>query len=401
MALLFLGILISYMDRGNLAIAAPALMKEFDISPARMGILLSAFFWTYAAAQIPAGFVVDRWGIAYTYGVGLLVWSLASAAVGFATSFWQIAVLRLILGLGEAIAPVASIAYIKRNFGEDEQGLPTAIYIGGALVGPGIGAMIGGALVDPLGWRLLFIVIGLLGCLWVIPWLFVAPRQTAPLPASAEWPAVRVPWGGLLRSPVFWGVTLGAFFYSYYWYFIMSWVPTYLVTVRGFSNTKMGLILGLPLAGTAVTSLAAGAVADWTIRRTGKPPLFVRKCFVAFGFLLGSTIVGLTAVESGSLILPLFAVSMCGMGFGVSNYWALTHLISPERLIGRVLGYQNTIAQLAGVAAPILTGWLVGDQNRFAPAIIIAGLSPLVAAAVLLGWLRTRFLDRFRRSLLL
>lgn len=400
MALLFAGILISYVDRGNLSIAAPALMREFGFAPVRMGVLLSAFFWTYSLFQIPAGYIVDRYGIKLSYFLGLLVWSIASVAMGLVTGFWQMVALRMVLGFGEAIAPVASIAYIKRNFSESEQGLPTGIYIGGALVGPAVGTMAGGALIDPLGWRMLFVIIGLLGFVWLIPWAIWGPPHNAAAREAARIGSEASPvrWLEAAANPLFAAVALGAFFYSYYWYFILTWVPTYLVRELGYSNLKMGAVLGIPLAGAAVTSLIAGGVADRVIRRTGASALTVRKAFVAGGFTLGCTIVAVAGLTRGADVLPVFLVSMCGMGFGVSNYWALTHLIAPERLIGRVLGFQNTIAQLAGVTAPIVTGLLVGGEHRFGPAILVAGLSPLLAAAAILLWLRPIYIARFHRE---
>jgi MFS family permease len=407
-AFLFLGILISYIDRGNLSVAANVIMRDFALSPPKMGLLLSSFFWTYALFMIPAGFLVDRWGIRSTYLAGLALWSLASTLVGFATHFYQLILLRALLGLGESIAPVASIAYIKRNFSEDEQGLPTAIYIAGALLGPAIGTFVGAALLDPLGWRLLFIVTGLAGALWLLPWSVIAPPHRSPtppptpssLPTSAPPPPpLRLPLLALLSTPLFWGVTLGAFFYSYYWYFILTWAPSYLLTVHRYSNLKMGAVLSLPLALTALTSLLAGALADRLIRRSRRPPLTVRKAFVTLGFLLASSIVALAFLPPGAPLLPLFLLSMGGMGFGVSNYWALTHLFSPAPLIGRAMGYQNMVAQLAGVAAPIVTGFLIGADHRFATAILLAGSSPLLAATALLLFLRPHHIQQLTHLL--
>lgn len=402
MTFLFLGILISYVDRGNLSVAANAIMKDFQFSAPRMGVLLSSFFWTYALFMIPAGFLVDRFGIKSTYLIGLGLWSVASALIGVAGGFWQLVLLRALLGLGESIAPVASIAYIKRNFAEEEQGLPTAIYIGGALVGPAIGTFVGAALLEPLGWRLLFIATGLAGALWLIPWAVVAPKHKRAEPVAAVAMAEagpRVNWFSVVATPLFWAVTLGAFFYSYYWYFILTWVPSYLLTVHGYSNIKMGTVLSVPLAVTAVTSLVAGTVADRVIKKTGAAPLAVRKAFVAGGFLCGCTIVVLAWRPAGAPLLPLFLLSMGGMGFGVSNYWALTHLFTTAQSIGRAMGYQNMVAQLAGVAAPIVTGFLVGAEQRFTTAILIAGCSPLIAASVLLLWLRQGQIDRVKGML--
>ena len=145
--LLFLAILINYVDRGNLSIVAVPLMKDFSLSPATMGTLLSSFFWTYAALQIPAGMLLDRYGLRGTYAVAFSLWSMATAAVALTGSFGQILACRLLLGVGEAVAAPASLAYIRRSFRQDESGLPTALYTTGMMLGPAVGSLVG-AFVD-------------------------------------------------------------------------------------------------------------------------------------------------------------------------------------------------------------------------------------------------------------
>jgi len=130
-SLLFLGVLVSYIDRGNLSIAAVPIMKDLKLSPAVMGTLMSAFFWSYSLLQIPAGYLIDRFGYKWTYGAAFILWSLASTGIGLAHSFYQILFLRLLLGVGEAVAGPASLSFIKRHFQPEEQGLPTSIYVSG------------------------------------------------------------------------------------------------------------------------------------------------------------------------------------------------------------------------------------------------------------------------------
>ena len=175
LALVFLGIVINYIDRGNLSVAAPSIMRDFRIAPAAMGLLLSAFFWTYGVFQMPAGAIVDRFGIRRTYAAGFLIWSLASAAIALSRAPADITGLRLLLGMAEAVAPLASISFIRNNFAAQDQGLPTSIYISGQNIGPAIGALVGAILLDRFGWRVMFAITGLGALVWLPCWWIAAP----------------------------------------------------------------------------------------------------------------------------------------------------------------------------------------------------------------------------------
>lgn len=395
-ALLFVAILINYIDRGNLSIVAVPMMQQFGMSPAEMGTLLSAFFWTYALLQVPVGWVVDRFGLRYAYAAAFALWSLASAGVGFAHTFQQIFLLRLLLGIGEAAAQPASLAYIRRNFREEQQGFPTAVYLSGMMIGPALGAFLGAVLLDRLGWRLLFVVTGLGALIWLLPWLLLAPSDPR---RSADVAAVRHvnegAWRKVLSRPTLWGIAVGTFFYSYYWYFCLTWLPSYLVIARGFSFLKMGVYTALPLLVTAVLSMVFGRIADRVISRTGHS-VTIRKRFIAAGFLLGSVIAIVPALASSEAILATLILSLMGVGVASANYWALTQAASPASMIGRVIGAQNTLANLAGICAPIVTGVLVGRANNFNVALIVAGSAMLIASASFLLLVREKDTDAFR-----
>ena len=182
LALVFFGIVISYIDRGNLSIAAPSIMADFRIAPATMGVLLSAFFWTYGLFQVPAGVLVDRFGIRRAYAGAFFLWSLASASIALSRGTRDIIGLRMLLGLAESIGPLASIAFIRRNFAGKNQGLPTSIYIAGQNVGPALGALAGALLVDQFGWRLMFAITGLGALIWLPFWWYAVPADGAPAP---------------------------------------------------------------------------------------------------------------------------------------------------------------------------------------------------------------------------
>jgi ACS family D-galactonate transporter-like MFS transporter len=393
--LIFFGILISYVDRGNLAIAAPLIMREFNLSPTSMGTLLSSFFWTYAVFQIPSGYLVDRFGIRAVYGAAFLVWSLASAGVGLAQNAGQILALRLALGLAESVGPLASIAYIKRNFEENRQGLPTAIYVSGLTMGPAVGALLGGALLQWQGWRSLFLLTGLAGCLWLPFWFLFGPRDPVPAKASPLREKPRMPaLAPLLRSPVFWAMTISIFLYSYFWFFVLTWIPSYLIISRGMSHLKMGVALGTPLLLMSAVSLAAGALSDLLVRRTGAT-LAVRKGFICSGFCIGSSLLLLLTPAGGGSVTGVFFLSLAGIGIGGGNFWALAQMTAPAEATGRVIGYLNTVAQVAGASAPVVTGWLLGPERNFTSGIVIAGCCPALAAFVILALVRERGLLHF------
>lgn len=394
--LLFAAVLINYIDRGNLSVVAVPLMDHFQISPAKMGTLLSAFFWTYALLQMPVGYLVDRFGLKWTYAGAFLLWSLASTAVGMATEFSQVLAFRLLLGVGESVAQPASLAYIRQNFPVHRQGLPTAVYLSGMMIGPATGAFLGAALLERFGWRDLFLFTGLGGCLWLLPWIWLAPKRgEASAARRQDRPATPIPWLRLLRNPMFWGLLIGTFFYSYFWYFCLTWIPSYLVMVHGVSFLKMGAYTALPMAGMAIVSTIAGKAADVVISRRGGP-VSVRVAFVCSGFLLGSSSLLLLKVHTANAALGVLMFSLVGLSLASSNFWALSQSISPASMVGRMIGFQNTIANLAGVCAPILTGVLIGNTKNFDPAIWFAGCALWVAAAAYFMLVREKSAAEFR-----
>jgi ACS family D-galactonate transporter-like MFS transporter len=395
LALIFIGILISYVDRGNLSIAAAPMMRDFAITPAVMGMLLSAFFWTYAAFQLPAGAIVDRFGIGRVYAGAFLVWSLASASIALSRGVPDVLGMRLVLGMAEAAGPIASLSFIRQNFAGRRQGLPTSIYIAGQNIGPALGALLGTILLDRLGWRSMFAITGLAALLWLPFWLWFAPAgRPQPAAAKAAAPAHRVPWGEVVSSRVFWAMSACIFLSSYYWYFVLTWVPAYLTIARGFSTLEMGRVLSIPLFIMAGLNVLAGFAADRLVARAGSV-FRVRVLFAACAYTAATVLLLLVAVPGRSSVMPILVLSMCAIGIGNSNYWAISQHAPPPGMVGRTIGYLNTVSQIAGAAAPLVTGWILGPQKNFQVSIVVAGLSSLLAACCLLlaGW---KGLDRMK-----
>jgi MFS family permease len=389
LALVFAGIVINYIDRGNLSIAAPALMRDFRLAPETMGVLLSAFFWTYAAFQIPAGAIVDRIGIRRAYAVGFLIWSLASAAIALSRSAGDVIALRLVLGMAEALAPLASISFIRNNFAGEEQGLPTSIYIAGQNTGPAVGALVGSLLLARWGWRVMFAATGLGALVWLPGWLAAAPpdgtraaRQAAraadDLAAPRRWR-----WSMFLGNRAFWALSLAIWLSSYYWYFVLTWVPSYLILSRGFSVTGMGRVMSVALFIMAAVNVASGAVADRLAAHIGVFP--ARVAFAAAGWAGTAVVLLLLVVPGRTWALPILTVAMCSTGIGNSSFWAIAQHVPPRNMVGRTIGYLNTVSVAAGAVAPIVTGYILGPAKRFGPAVLIAGVCPAVAALCMLA----------------
>ena len=250
LGLLFFGILVAYIDRGNLSIAAVDIMGEFHFSSKLMGALLSCFFWTYAAFQIPAGFIVEKFGIKRSYAIAFIVWSAAAAGTGLAGGFASLLALRLLLGAAETIAPLASISYIRRSYAPNAIGMPTSIYFSGQMFGPALGAWLGALLLQSFGWRTMFVVTGLAALVWLIPWLMLAPSRL-PAPEKSELAEHMPKVSAVLGSVGFWTLTFAIFLLSYLFYFVLSWMPTYLRVARGFSTVEMGRIMLIALSAMA------------------------------------------------------------------------------------------------------------------------------------------------------
>ena len=366
--LLCLGMIIAYFDRVNLSVvlALKDFKESFHLSDADRGALNSAFFWSYALLQIPAGWVVDRFGVKRPFALGFVLWSVISAGTALVNSLRQLFVLRILLGVGESVVTPAGMRWIRFHCAENQRGLAVGLYMAAAKVGPAIGAPIAAALISAYGWRLMFVILGL-GCLlWLVPWMKLVKDDDRVLESAQarRSPESNVPLGAVLASPVIWGTVIGTFCYQYFVYFCMTWMPAYFVERRNLSLNKMGLYTMFSFLGMAVVATLAGFAADRLIDRGGDP-VRVRKAFIIAGFLVASTeLIG--ALSDSHAVALFFAIfSLSGLGLTTANYWALTQTLIPGAAVGRIVGVQNCAANLPGVVAPLLTGWLLQTTGSY------------------------------------
>jgi ACS family D-galactonate transporter-like MFS transporter len=361
--LLSLGMIIAYVSRSNIAVAlaVPDFIHSFHLSDTDRGLLNSAFFWSYALLQIPAGWVVDRWGVKLPYAISFLLWCAASAGTALTASVPQLTALRVLLGAGEAVVAPASYRWIRFHFAEKERGLAVGLYMTGTKIGPAIGAPLAAGLIAAYDWRMMFLVLGLGGLIWLIPWMLLVPddrRETAAAAVAASAAhSTEIPFRRILASPVAWGTVIATFAYMYFVYFSITWMPAYFVEQRHLSLSKMGLYTFFSFGGMAIVATLAGWAADLMIARGGNP-VTVRKWFTIAGFAIACTELIGAQSSTASMALLFSVISLSGLGLATANYWALTQTLIPASSIGRMSGVQNCAASVAGIVAPILTGWL-------------------------------------------
>src|SRR6478735_8659186 len=360
--------IIAYVDRVNLSVAViDADFKQvFSLSNTDRGLMNSAFFWSYAALQIPAGWLVDRYGSKLPLAMSFVVWSIVSAITAMATGFTELFTLRFLLGVGEAPMHPASMRWIRYHFDESERGLAIGVFMSGSKYGPALGTLVAAWLIQAYGWRAMFVVLGIGSLLWLVPWLTMveSDREQVGAAVVATEATTSVPFGRLMASPVLWGTIVGTFCYMYFVYFCLTWMPAYLNEARHMSLSSSSLYTTFSFAGMATVGILGGLAADRLIAR-GYDAINVRKGFTIAGFLIAST--ELIGARSPSLEVALFfsVFSLSGLGLATANYWALTQTLIPRGAIGKIVGIQNCAANLPGIVAPILTGWLKQTTGSF------------------------------------
>jgi ACS family D-galactonate transporter-like MFS transporter len=378
--LLSLSVFINYVDRGNLSVAAPVLGPELSLSPAKLGLLFSAFFWTYSLCQIPAGWLVDRFSVKRLYAAAYTLWSVATLLTGFAHTIAGLLIVRLLLGLGESVAYPACSQILVRNFPEKERGRANSLIDVGAKAGPALGTLLGGLVVACWGWRVLFIAGGAVGLLWLAPWyLWAETGERAPRESSKPSPSLFQILGR--RDAL--GTLLGLFCYGYAWYFLLSWLPSYLVMERHFSMRAMALFGALAFCGSALSALVSGWTSDRLIAR-GASVTRVRKVFVVAGLLLCTLVLPAAVVRDTSFAIVLLTVASLAIGLFSSNVWAITQTLAGPTAAGKWSGIQNAAGNLGGVVSPLVTGLIVSRTHSFFLAFACASVALLIGAGAYL-----------------
>lgn len=367
-ALITLAMFINYIDRGNLALAGPQIQKELGLSATEFGILGSAFYYSYVLAMIPAGWLAERFGAKRVLFAGVAIWSLATLLTGFASGFIVILILRVLLGLGESASFPCSSKILAQVVPRERLGNANGIMSSGYLFGPAVGMLAGGLLMEQFGWRPLFYVFGALSLLWLLPWRnVVIAAQSPSSAANVGEPSFQQ----ILRQRGLWGAALGLLSANYGFYFVIFWLPTYLVTERGISIGGMALMGFAAYAINAACALAMGWATDRWIRAGRSADVVYKGAMAALHIGGIGCMFAMAYLDLVGLTVALFIFNVL-LGIASPGYYAVAQIIAGPAAAGRWVGVQNAIGNTAGFIALPLTGFLIDRTGGYTSAFTVA-----------------------------
>lgn len=398
--MIFITVVICYVDRANLSVASAEIQKEFGITKAQMGYVFSAFSWTYAVLQIPGGRFLDRVGSKLTYFIAIMGWSVATLLQGFASGLGSLIGLRALTGLFEAPAFPTNNRIVTSWFPERERAGAVGFYTSGQFVGLAFLTPFLIWVQEKLSWHWVFIITGGIGIVWALVWhlVYQPPRKSkgvnqaeldyiaaggglidgdaVPGKGSAPAKLTSADWKLVFNRKLV-GVYIGQFAIASTLWFFLTWFPNYLTTEKQISALSAGFMTTVPFLAAFVGVILSGNVADWMVRR-GRSIGFARKTPIICGLLLSTCIMGANYTNDPVWIMTLMAIAFFGNGFA-SITWSLVSSLAPTRLIGLTGGVFNFIGGLGGITVPLVVGHLAQGYG-FAPALTYIAVVALLGA---------------------
>jgi len=394
LALIFVTVVINYMDRSNISVAAAAIGEDLSLTKVQLGLIFSAFGLTYSLLQIPGGIMVDYVKPRILYPIILVLWSLATLFQGLVSSLGALIGLRAAIGVFEAPSYPTNNKIVTSWFPEEERASAIAMYTSGQFIGLAFLTPALVAIQFYYGWRGLFIISGLLGIVWAGIWyIFYRDPQDHETVSEAELTLIKE-GGGIIgdennaegrvnfklsdlaeafKHPKLWGIYLGQFCLGSLFIFFLTWFPTYLVEYRGLDFIKSGFLASIPFLAAFFGVLLSGFLSDFLVRR-GVSKEASRKGPILVGMLLSISIIGANYTDNTALIIFFLALAFFGNGLA-SITWVFVSLLAPPRLIGLVGGVFNFIGGLAGVVTPTVIGYLVQDGDFSSALFFIGGMA--------------------------
>lgn len=376
--LLALSVLFNYVDRGAIGVAAPLMKQELGLSATGFGTAVSAFFWVYAPLCLVVGWLCDRFCVYRMFAAGIALWALATMLTGFVHGLGLLIALRLLLGLGECIAFPGSSKIFAAEVPATQRGMANAMIAAALAFGPAVGTLAGGTILEGLGWRPIFWIFGAVTLLWLVPWHYVsAPLRSHSVSVPVAEP---VPMGRLLRMPTLWLMGIGHFATNYPFYFLLTWLPLFLVKSRGYSIEEMTLISTLGFSAQGIAALAMGRLSDhWVTRGADEGGL--RRRLMVVGQVLGAgAIAGVYFAGSAGPLGACLVIAGIGSGLTSTNLFAIGQMFGGPRAAGGWIGAQNALGNCAGIVGPIATGLIVDAFGSYGWAFALTAAVPALGA---------------------
>jgi MFS family permease len=357
--LLGIAVFFNYVDRGAIGIAAPLMTSELKLDPKAFGLVLSAFFWVYAPAQLVVGWLVDRFSVYRLIALGVLLWAASTLLMGLVGGFASLLVLRVMLGVGETVAFPGASKIIARSVPPERRGIANAALALGIALGPAAGTVAGGVILASYGWRAIFVAFGIVTLIWLVPWHLSAPKKQ-----QAEAPSERgVPVADLLSKWPLWSMSVAHICSNYVFYFLLGWLPLFLTRSRGLPIGEMTAIATLGYAVQAVAALSFGYVSDWWTRR-GRSEAAVRRVMMCGGQLVAAaSVFALPYATTPAALAVILCVAGVATGALSLNTYAVAQMFAGPRATGTWVGVQNAIGNTSGIFGPIVTGFIVADAG--------------------------------------
>jgi ACS family glucarate transporter-like MFS transporter len=410
--MIFAVTVLNYADRAIVSIAGAPLSKDLGIGPVALGYIFSAFSWSYVAAQIPGGWLLDRYGSKLVYGFSILLWSIFTflqGFVGFIGGGAALALLfafRFLVGFAEAPAFPGNARIVAAWFPASERGKASAIFNSAQYFAPVLFAPMVSWITQQFGWRYSFFVMGLIGVLMWVLWgkLMFGPREHPGIgpderaymerggalmqmdgDTGAAGPRRAFDWNDLkqlLGSRMLLGIYIAQHCINVITYFFLTWFPIYLVKERGMSILNAGFVASLPALCGFAGGLLGGVISDILFRRTNSLTLS-RKIPIIGGMLLSMTIIVCNYVESPVLVVVVMALAFFGKGVG-SLGWAVVSDTSPKEIGGLSGGLFNMFGNTAGITTPIIIGYIIQNTGSFNGALVFVGINAFIAMSAYL-----------------
>lgn len=385
--ILLFGAIVDYLDRVNLSVANTTIAAEFGLGPIQMGLLLSAFMWPYALANLPSGWIVDKMGPKKIFTYATILWSIATIIGGCAVGFKSMYASRVLLGIAEAPFFICGAKVAQKWFTDEERAFPTSIY--------NMGPQIANAIAPPLltlvminsGWRPMFIGLGVFGFLVTFVWLkFYKDKEDTSVQAEKvvknnEVENTKVSWAILFKHPSTWAMMMGNFGINYTFWVFLTWLPGYLRTARGLSLMKTGWMASIPFIAGMFGVPLGGFLSDYLIKKKGFTPIKARKTIIVCAAILAAAAVApVPYVKDINTAIMLLSIGFFASSMPPGVFWTLPSDVAPYKLVGSLGAIQNFAGYIGATFAPIITGIIIAKTNSYNLVFVVSSMFCLFGA---------------------